>query len=253
MKLGNIWTGALNPLDLNPDHGETNGLGPEKLALRWVYAAMLTLRLKNSWVKAPFSHKYQNLRQRKWSRTWRQIQLTKTILYRRAVQPPQCCHLAADGETKGNQQSSAATRWSRSTIRASTSLTPILPFSSLPPLRATEDDISCDDEPIFSEPYTYPAHAHCTTKHNVETKMRRMLAFDVSTTYYATWLAPCGAPMVSRWCACQSNHSTLRRRAIIWSNQDLWHLKGFDVSTENMPECTYLQAKPILHNVHVTQ
>ena len=44
------------------------GCRPEKLALRGVYAAMLTLGLKNSRVKAPFSHKWQNLRQRRWSR-----------------------------------------------------------------------------------------------------------------------------------------------------------------------------------------
>ena len=116
MKLGNIWTGALNPLDLNPvemDHGETNG----KLALRWVYAAMLTLRLNNSRVKAPFSHKWQNLRQRRWSRnmeaTSKSPKLSNIVARCNrlswggctARRWAQCCHLAG----KLNATNKAAT------------------------------------------------------------------------------------------------------------------------------------------------
>ena len=93
------------------------GCRPEKLALRGVYAAMLTLGLKNSRVKAPFSHKWQNLRQRRWSRnmeaTSKSPKLSNIVARCNrlswggctARRWAQCCHLAG----KLNATNKAAT------------------------------------------------------------------------------------------------------------------------------------------------
>ena len=93
---------------------QCNGLGPEKLALRWVYTATLTLRLKNTWGKAPFSHKSHNLRQRRWSRPWRRIHLTKTILFapRGATYPvlPPVPPCGRSGELNGTSKAATLQR-----------------------------------------------------------------------------------------------------------------------------------------------